>query len=178
MNRTRSINRDSQDDSVEIAGWVYADLLLSLAIIFLVSISFSIPDKSGSASTSDLQSVGQNEIKRADLGEQTPINQGVNFYYSEFNKETIESDLKQYFERQKLNPRTEVIYAQVVGGFEAVVEGSDKGTLRALEFSIALKRAEIAAFAKTNFDLTTSSQLSPNQVALRLSFIPPIIASK
>ena len=23
MNRTRSINRDSQDDSVEIAGWVY-----------------------------------------------------------------------------------------------------------------------------------------------------------
>jgi len=178
MTRTRSINKDSQDDSVEIAGWVYADLLLSLAIIFLVSISFSIPLKAGSASTSDIQSVGQNEIKRADLGEQTPINQGFNFYYSEFNKEKIESDLRRYFEKQKLNPLTEVIYAQVVGGFEAVTEGSEKGTFRALEFSLALKRAEITAFAKTNFDLTTSSQLSPNQVALRLSFVPPIIATK
>ena len=82
MSRTRLINRDSQDDSVDIAGWVYADLLLSLAIIFLVSISFSIPVKSGSASTSDIQSAGQNEIKRADLGEQTPINQGFNFYFN------------------------------------------------------------------------------------------------
>lgn len=174
MTRTRLDSTDTQDDSIDIAGWVFADLLLSLAIIFLVSISFSVPAKSGSSAVSDSLSTGQNEIKRADLGEQSPINQGFNFYYSEFNKEKIQTDLERYFEKENLDLKTEVIYAQVVGGFEGLSEGSDMGTLRALEFSIALKKAEIEAFAKANFDLTTSSQLDPNQVALRLSFVPPL----
>lgn len=174
MNRTRPSDPDVQDDSINIAGWVFADLLLSLAIIFLVSISFSVPDRSGNNMSSDTKISGQNDFKRADLGEQAPINLGFNFYYSDFNKEKVQEDLSAYFERGNLDPQTEVIYAQIVGGFDAQSEGSDRGTLRALEFSIALKKADIEAFAKANFDLTTSSQLDPNQVALRLSFVPPL----
>ena len=174
MSRTRPGELDKQDDSIEIAGWVFADLLLSLAIIFLVSISFSVPDRAGLGSSPDKQTSGQNEFKRADLGEQAPINLGFNLYYSEFDAEKIQSDLIRYFEKENLDPATEVIYAQVVGGFDAISEGSDRGTFRALEFSIALKKAEISAFAKANYDLTTSSQLDPNQVALRLSFVPPL----
>ena len=174
MNRTRPSDPEVQDDSINIAGWVFADLLLSLAIIFLVSISFSVPERSGNGMSSDTKQSGQNEFKRADLGEQAPINLGFNFYYSDFNKEKVKDDLSAYFERESLDPQTEVIYAQIVGGFDAQSEGSDRGTLRALEFSIALKKADIEAFAKANFDLTTSSQLDPNQVALRLSFVPPL----
>jgi hypothetical protein len=174
MSRTRPGELDKQDDSIDIAGWVFADLLLSLAIIFLVSISFSVPDRAGLGSSPDKQTSGQNEFKRADLGEQAPINLGFNLYYSEFDAEKIQSDLIRYFEKENLDPATEVIYAQVVGGFDAISEGSDRGTFRALEFSIALKKAEISAFAKANYDLTTSSQLDPKQVALRLSFVPPL----
>ena len=174
MSRTRSGDVDTQDDSIDIAGWVFADLLLSLAIIFLVSISFSVPERAGLGSSPEKQTSGQNEFKRADLGEQAPINLGFNFYYSDFNKEKVEEDLSAYFEREGLDPQTEVIYAQIVGGFDAQSEGSDRGTLRALEFSIALKKADLEAFAKANYDLTTSSQLDPNQVALRLSFVPPL----
>jgi hypothetical protein len=174
MNRTRPSDPEVQDDSINIAGWVFADLLLSLAIIFLVSISFSVPERSGNNMSSDTTQSGQNDFKRADLGEQAPINLGFNFYYSDFNKEKVQEDLSAYFERENLDPKTEVIYAQIVGGFDAQSEGSDRGTLRALEFSIALKKADIKAFAKSNFDLTTSSQLDPNQVALRLSFVPPL----
>ena len=174
MSRTRSGDVDTQDDSIDIAGWVFADLLLSLAIIFLVSISFSVPERAGLGSSPEKQTSGQNEFKRADLGEQAPINLGFNFYYSDFNKEKVEEDLSAYFEREGLDPQTEVIYAQIVGGFDAQSEGSDRVTLRALEFSIALKKADLKAFAKANYDLTTSSQLDPNQVALRLSFVPPL----
>jgi hypothetical protein len=174
MSRTRPSDVDKQDDSIDIAGWVFADLLLSLAIIFLVSISFSVPDRAGLGSSPDKQTSGQNEFKRADLGEQAPINLGFNLYYSEFDVNQIQSDLKRYFEKENLDPATEVIFAQVVGGFDAISEGSERGTFRALEFSIALKKAEISAFAKANYDLTTSSQLDPNQVALRLSFVPPL----
>jgi hypothetical protein len=174
MSRTRPSEVDAQDDSIDIAGWVFADLLLSLAIIFLVSISFSVPERTGLGSSPDKQTSGQNEFKRADLGEQAPINLGLNFYYSQFDANQIQSDLQRYFEKENLNPATEVIYAQVVGGFDALSEGSERGTFRALEFSIALKKAEISAFAKANYDLTTSSQLDPNQVALRLTFVPPL----
>jgi hypothetical protein len=178
MNRTRPSDPEVQDDSINIAGWVFADLLLSLAIIFLVSISFSVPERSGDNMSSDTKQSGQNEFKRADLGEQAPINLGFNFYYSDFNKEKVQEDLSAYFERENLDPQTEVIYAQIVGGFDAISEGSERGTFRALEFSIALKKAEISAFAKANYDLSTSSQLDPNQIALRLSFVPPIKNAK
>ena len=174
MNRTRPTDPDVQDDSINIAGWVFADLLLSLAIIFLVSISFSVPDRAENGSASEVNSLGQNDFKRADLGEQAPINLGFNFYYSGFDKEKVQDDLSAYFERENLDPQTEVIYAQIVGGFDAQSEGSDRGTLRALEFSIALKKADLETFAKANYDLTTSSQLDPNQIALRLSFVPPL----
>jgi hypothetical protein len=174
MSRTRPSDVDKQDDSIDIAGWVFADLLLSLAIIFLVSISFSVPERAGLGSSPDKQTSGQNAFKRADLGEQAPINLGLNFYYSDFDSNQIQSDLKQYFEKENLDPASEVIYAQVVGGFDAISEGSDRGTFRALEFSIALKKAGLPAFAKANYDLTTSSQLDPKQVALRLSFVPPL----
>ena len=174
MSRTRQSELDVQDDSINIAGWVFADLLLSLAIIFLVSISFSVPDRPGNIMSSDTKQSGQNEFKRADLGEQAPINLGFNFYYSDFDANKIQIDLAKYFAKESLDPRTEVIYAQIVGGFDAISEGSERGTFRALEFSIALKKAGIEAFAKANYDLTTSSQLDPNQVALRLSFVPPL----
>lgn len=178
MSRTRASELDAQDDSIDIAGWVFADLLLSLAIIFLVSISFTVPDREGLGSSTDTQISGQNEFKRSDLGEQAPINLGVNFYYSRFDAERIQSDLKAYFEKEDWDPGTEVIYAQVLGGYDPISEGSERGTFRALEFSIALKKAEINAFAKANYDLSTSSQLDPNQIALRLSFVPPINKAK
>lgn len=175
MIRARPENNDVQDDSINIAGWVFADLLLSLAIIFLVSISFSVPERSGNSLSSEIQIAGQNELRRSDLGEQPVINKGFNFYYSKFDKIKLQSDLRDFFLRNGMDPNSEVIYAQVVGGFNSSSEGSDLGTLRALEFSIALKRADLEAFSKTNYDLTTSGQLNPNQVALRLSFVPPLI---
>ena len=174
MSRTRLKTHSVQDDAIQISGWVFADLLLSLAIIFLVSISFTIPDKIGVSSIASNQSPMESGFRNGALGENTPINQGVNFYYTKFDRKTLVSDLGKYFLREKLNPSTEVIYAQVVGGFDATFEGSEVGTFRALEFSIALKKADITAFKRSNFDLTTSSLLGPDQVALRLSFVPPL----
>jgi hypothetical protein len=174
MSRTRSSTPIAQDDALQISGWVFADLLLSLTIIFLVSISFTIPERIGLGSIANSQGQSQSNFQDSILGDRVPNNQGINFYYSNFDREALISDLQKYFLQERLNPNTEVIYAQVVGGFDAALEGSELGTFRALEFSIALKQADVSAFSKANFDLTTSSQLAPDQVALRLSFAPPL----
>jgi hypothetical protein len=164
----------TQDDSVNIAGWVFADLLLSLSVIFLTSISFAVPGVSGNSANST-ETPGQ-VLNITDFENQSssPIAQGFNFYYSRFDKNQIESDLRAYFLREKLSTESGVIYAQIVGGFNEQTEGSEMGTIRALEFSIELKRAKVLAFEGANFDLTTSNALKPNQIALRLAFAPPI----
>lgn len=178
MSRTRLSSPIAQDDALQISGWVFADLLLSLTIIFLVSISFTIPEKIGIGAIANNQAQSQNNFQNSILDDRVPNNQGINFYYSNFNREALISDLEKYFSQERLDPDTDVIYAQVVGGFDASFEGSELGTFRALEFSIALKQAEISAFSKANFDLTTSSQLAPDQVALRLSFVPPLVLNR
>ena len=178
MSRRPLFVEPEQDDSVNIAGWVFADLLLSLSVIFLTSISFAVPGATGDAAT-PVNSTGQVlNIQDSNRQDKTPIEQGFNFYYSSFNKTQIESDLKAYFLRENLSTNSGVLYAQIVGGFDDKTEGSEFGTMRALEFSIALKKAGVSAFAGANFDLTTSSALKPNQIALRLAFAPPISITK
>ena len=178
MTRRQDYLEPIQDDAVNIAGWVFADLLLSLAVIFLASISFAIPGKSGDSATPNANSGTFLNLQDQQPELNSPISQGFNFYYSEFNKKQIESDLRAYFDRENLSPQSEVIYAQIAGGFDSKSEGSEMGTMRALQFSIALKKANVKAFNQANFDLTTSSQLNPKQIALRLSFVPPLSNSK
>ena len=178
MSRRQDYAEPIQDDAVNIAGWVFADLLLSLAVIFLASISFAVPGKSGDSATPNANSGTFLNLQDQQAELNSPISQGFNFYYSKFDKNQIESDLRAYFDRENLSPVSEVIYAQIAGGFDANSEGSEMGTMRALQFSIALKKANVKAFEKANFDLTTSSQLRPNQIALRLSFVPPLASSK
>ena len=174
MTRRQQNTEVDQDDATNIAGWVFADLLLGLSVIFLVSISFALPSDSGapvnilgSAPTALQIDSGQNR-------QQSAINEGYNFYYTKFDKNQLEQDLRNYFARQNFPLNSDVLYAQIVGGFNPQSEGSEVGTIRALEFSIAIKNADLQAFQRTNYDLTTSREIGAGSVALRLSFAPPL----
>jgi hypothetical protein len=174
VNRRNKLNYPDQDDAVNIAGWVFADLLLSLSVIFLTSISFAAPSSTGDSRIPAQTSEQALKVKDSSNGLISPNAQGFNLYYTSFSKSKIESDLRAYFARENFSPESNVIYAQIIGGFNSMEEGSEMGTMRALEFSISLKRANIRAFEGANFDLATSESLNPNQVALRLSFAPPV----
>jgi hypothetical protein len=178
VSRRQEFANQIQDDATNIAGWVFADLLLSLAVIFLASISFAVPGKSGDSVPATQNSGAVVTMQGQQPEFNSPLAQGFNFYYSKFDKQQIENDLSAYFQRENLSPNTQVIYAQIAGGFDSGSEGSELGTMRALEFSISLKKANVKAFEKANFDLTTSNQLAKNQIALRLSFVPPLQGSK
>ena len=103
MSRRALFVEPVQDDSVNIAGWVFADLLLSLSVIFLATISFAVPGVTGDAAT-PINSVGQVlNIQDSKSQEKSPIEQGFNFYYSTFDKSQIESDLRAFFLRENLS---------------------------------------------------------------------------
>ena len=163
------------DDATSVAGWVFADLLLLLAIIFLTSISFAVPSSSEENSRVVENSAGGISTLPIDEGfTMNPLAEGFNFFYTEFDKDKLNQDLERYFQTRGLSANTDVIYAQLVGGYTEGVEGSDSGTMAALKFSIELAKAEIKAFEKTSIDLLTSNKVPSGVVALRLTFAPPL----
>jgi hypothetical protein len=163
------------DDAASQAGWVFADLLLLLSIIFLTSISFALPTLSSNSPPDDRASTGYGARPEIDQAiTKNLYEQGYYFVYSGFNKEKLLEDLARYFASKALPANTDVIYAQLVGGYKPGVEGSDAGTMAALKFSIELSKAEIKAFESTSVDLLTSSKIPSGNVALRLTFVQAI----
>ena len=163
------------DDATSVAGWVFADLLLLLSIIFLTSISFALPSSSKETPIGAENSSKVSSVLPLDEGlTNTPLVEGFNFYYREFDKNKLNEDLTRYFLSEGLPANTEVIYAQLVGGYKEGVEGSDAGTMAALKFSIELTKAKVAAFEKTSIDLLTSNKIPSGVVALRLTFVPAL----
>jgi hypothetical protein len=163
------------DDAASQAGWVFADLLLLLSIIFLTSISFALPSSSSDSSQRARASTGNSVAPSIDQAiTNNPYEQGYYFVYSSFDKDRLLKDLSRYFASKAMPTNTDVIYAQLVGGYKEGTEGSDAGTMAALKFSIELTKAKITAFENTSVDLLTSSKIPSGYVALRLTFAPAV----
>lgn len=154
----RPISRAEEEDSTSIGGWLFADSFLALMVIFLATISF-VPSLGGAVSNSS--SVGN--IAGASY------TKGLNLVYTDFNPTMIRNDIQAFEKAEKISTGSQVIYAKIVGGYDAKNEAADKGTFRALLFSARIKASDLAEFKDAKIDLGTSEKLLPNQVVLRLT---------
>ena len=162
--RSRSKYVEAEDAS-PLAGWMYADLLLALMVIFLATISF-VPNFASSSSSVTTQ------IKQISSGYN--YNKGLSLVYSGFDSKLIEQDISQFKIKEGLPNDAEIIYAQILGGFDVKSESSDDGKLRALEFSIKLSKDNPLLFATAATNIGSNLILKPNEIALRLTFVAKI----
>ena len=162
--RSRSKYVEAEDAS-PLAGWMYADLLLALMVIFLATISF-VPNFASSSSSVTTQ------IKQISSGYN--YNKGLSLVYSGFDSKLIEQDILQFKIKEGLPNDAEIIYAQILGGFDVKSESSDDGKLRALEFSIKLSKDNPLLFATAATNIGSNLILKPNEIALRLTFVAKI----
>ena len=147
-----------EEDATSMGGWLFADSFLALMVIFLATISF-VPGLGGSISSAgNIGNIaGNNYVK------------GLNLVYEDFDPIKIDQDMRAYAQKEGIDLGAQVIYAKVVGGFDAATEGEDDGRFRALMFSAKLKTSELSQFATAKIDLGASKILKKNQVALRLT---------
>jgi hypothetical protein len=162
--RSRSKYVEAEDAS-PLAGWMYADLLLALMVIFLATISF-VPNFASSSSSVTTQ------IKQISSGYN--YNKGLSLVYSGFDSKLIEQDISQFKIKEGLPNDAEIIYAQILGGFDVKTENPDDGKLRALEFSIKLSKNSPQLFATAATNLGSNLVLKPDEIALRLTFVAKI----
>ena len=156
---------EEPEDASHLAGWMYADLLLALMVIFLATISF-VPNFANSSSAVTTQ------IKQISSGYN--YNRGLSLVYNGFDSNLIMSDITNFKVKEGLPEDAEIIYAQILGGFDVNKESADKGKLRALEFSLRLSRDNPELFSTAATNLGSNLLLKKNEIALRLTFVAKI----
>ena len=141
-----------------MGGWLFADSFLALMVIFLATISF-VPTLGGAvSSSSNIGNVaGSNYVK------------GLNLAYEEFDAALIQKDIAAFAKNEGISANSKVLYAKIVGGYDAKVEAANKGTFRALLFSARIRASDLAQFTEAKIDLGKSEQLKPAQIVLRLT---------
>ena len=156
---------EEPEDASHLAGWMYADLLLALMVIFLATISF-VPNFANSSSAVTTQ------IKQISSGYN--YNRGLSLVYNGFNSKLIMNDIASFKVKEGLPEDAEIIYAQILGGFDVTTERADQGKLRALEFSLKLSRENPELFSTAATNLGSNLLLKKNEIALRLTFVAKI----
>lgn len=160
--RARS-DQEFAEDATLLAGWMYADLLLGLMVIFLATISF-VPLDNFISST-----LVKTNYKQVDRG--FNFNRGLSLVYDEYNSKALSSDIQAFKDKERLSADTEIIFAQVLGGFDIKTESPEAGRNRALAYSFKLGADMPDLFANAATVAGADDSLKKTEIALRLTFV-------
>lgn len=163
--RRRVENYESEDATL-LAGWMYADLLLGLMVIFLATISFVPIDNFVSKS---LVKATYKQVDKA-----FNFNRGISLIYNKFDAVALEKDISAFKKREGLDNDAEIIFAQILGGYNPKTESVDDGRNRALLYSFNLSQEQSGMFKNTSVTAGADPSLKSGEIALRLTFVSKI----
>ena len=146
------------EDATLLAGWMYADLLLGLMVIFLATISFVPIDNFVSKS---LVKATYKQVDKA-----FNFNRGLSLVYDKFDAKGLEQDIEAFKKREGLDNNSEIIFAQILGGYDPKIEDEQTGRNRALIYSFSLTQDTSGLFKNASVTAGGESELKPNQIAL------------
>jgi hypothetical protein len=151
------------EDATLLAGWMYADLLLGLMVIFLATISFVPIDNFIS------KSLVQATYKQVDKA--FNFNRGLSLIYDKFDAESLEQDIEAFKKREGLDNDSEIIFAQILGGYDPKTEDVQVGRNRALVYSFSLTQDQNGLFNNASVTAGGDPGLEKDEIALRLTFV-------
>jgi len=154
------------EDATLLAGWMYADLLLGLMVIFLATISFVPIDNFVSKS---LVKATYKQVDKA-----FNFNRGISLVYEKFDAKGLAQDIDAFKKREGLYNSAEIIFTQILGGYDSKTETEDIGRNRALLYSFQLAKETSGLFAHTSVTAGADPNLKPGEIALRLTFVSKI----
>jgi len=163
--RKRQVEGEAEDATL-LAGWMYAVLLLGLMVIFLATISFVPIDNFVSKS---LVKATYKQVDKA-----FNFNRGLSLVYEKFDAKGLEQDIEAFKKREGLDNDSEIIFAQILGGYDPKTEDVQTGRNRALVYSFSLTQDANGLFSNASVTAGGESSLTKDQVALRLTFVSKI----
>lgn len=189
MKRPRLDLNVEEENAADQAGWMYADLLLALMVIFLATISFVpqyldtfSPSGVGPGNSSQQGSGGMgigdgttvsNDNSRPSSGipdADYTFDEGLALYYEDFDLNSFVTDIERFRVREDLGDNFEIVFAQITGGYDEVRESSEKGILRAIAFSVKLKESGLEYLSNTSTAIRSSTEVPSEKVMVRFTF--------
>ena len=163
MSVRKRIKPGQEEDATLLAGWMYADLLLGLMVVFLATVSFVPIDNFISKS---LVKATYKQVDKA-----FNFNRGLSLVYEKFDAKGLEEDIEAFKKREGLDNDAEIIFAQILGGYDPKTEDVQTGRNRALVYSFSLTQDANGLFNNASVTAGGESSLTKDQVALRLTFV-------
>jgi hypothetical protein len=163
MSVRKRIKPGQEEDATLLAGWMYADLLLGLMVVFLATVSFVPIDNFISKS---LVKASYKQVDKA-----FNFNRGLSLVYEKFDAKGLEQDIEAFKKREGLDNDAEIIFAQILGGYDPKTEDLQTGRNRALVYSFSLTQEANGLFNNASVTAGGESSLTKDQVALRLTFV-------
>jgi hypothetical protein len=161
----------AQEDTTAQAGWMYADLFLALMVVFLATISF-VPTFNGNQNL-----VQKNQLGSAEFTYSQIYNKHLDILYDNFDSILITQDVAQFLVREKLPPATDIVFAQVIGGYDSKTEQPTVAIDRAVAFSNQLDKKIPDLLKHAASTMSSSKTINPTQVVLRLTFAQKVVVA-
>lgn len=159
-----SARRAALEDASHQAGWMFADLLLALMVIFLAAQSF-VPKE---ASLPQFEGLLNN--KTSLNGTIAPLKTSITL--TSIDEAALIDALQNYGAIQHL-PSTYTVDSMVIaGGFNPKTESSDRGTATALQYAAAIGSYNLPYFKNSATLLAGSSEVPDGAVILNLQITP------
>lgn len=168
-----TINTTEEDDLSGVSGWMYADLLIGLMVIFLATITFvpnaTIFSKSGSLSTGTPYFYTYSRVVQ---------DKPLSILIENGQLPNLTQVIKQFKSENGIAPDATIAYVQIVGSYKSRLEDQQDGVSRALALSQRLEREfhDLFASASTTFNTTTS--IPSNQAVIRILFAEVVSVGK
>lgn len=172
MRRSISSHRrdsETQEDLLLQSGWMYADLFLALTVIFLATISF-VPQfgQSGESNPSTSVNTGVETATSFNYAKGYTLLVPVDQYDQVANK------VSQFLAQEGLDANSEIIFAQIVGGYDPQSEKPSDGQLRAITFAVEINKKFPKLLVSAQRFIQSSPTIAPGDIALRLTFAPAV----
>ena len=146
--------REKEEDVAGLAGWMFADLLLALTVLFLATISFIPTPVKGDAAVGPLASftISANTI---DL--------------TKMDINTVKAAMAQYAAQNHISGNFRVGSMSVLGGYNPASETVSQGTQTALKFATAISSMDLPYFQGTSTQIGASPVVPSGHIILNVN---------
>jgi hypothetical protein len=144
MTANPRIREEFKEDTSGLAGWIFADLILGLMVVFLATISF-IPVIENFQGTSSLGGTQTSTVARL-------YPQPFEKTYSSPSPTQIDRDLREFLEINSLPASSSISFLEIAGSYDPITQDSSVGVVKAL---------------KVNEELQNSSELFSKGVSVK-----------
>ena len=159
-----SARKAALEDASHQAGWMFADLLLALMVIFLAAQSL-VPKEASLPTFSALLS-----NKTSLNGTVSPLKTSITL--TSIDESALIIAMQNYGAIEHLPAEYTVESMVIAGGFNPKTESSDRGTATALQYAAAIGSFNLPYFKNSATLLAASSEVPDGAVILNLQITP------